>query len=200
MGKSHSEKPPWGSSKMMAVDVMGISVCPPYQGYVVILQETGGDLRLPIFIGVAEAQAISILLQGMEYARPLTFELFGNILNELTVKIESIRVTQLKENTFYAVIELTDKDGIVHYVDARPSDSIALALKMKAPIYVAERVMENAAIHPDQLPDADMDQLEGLKKQLQKAVSDENYEEAARLRDKIKEVERRMGVKRNPDD
>ena len=179
---------------MIPVEVIGISVCPPYQGYVVILQEVSGNRRLPIFIGVAEAQAISILLQGMEYARPLTFDLFGNIFDKLGIKIEEIRVTNLKENTFYAVVELTDSDGEVHYIDARPSDSIALALKTKAKIFVAEKVMENASIRPDQLPLEGFEQLEELKNKLQTAVAEENYEEAARLRDKIREMEKKLGV------
>ena len=194
MNRKGDKKPPWGSVKMIPVDVIGISVCPPYQGYVVILQETNGNRRLPIFIGVAEAQAISILLQGMEYARPLTFDLFGSIFDELGIKVKEICVTKLKENTFYAMVELADSNGDVHYIDARPSDSIALALKTKAKIFVAEKVMENASILPDQLPAEGFERLEELKNKLQTAVAEENYEEAARLRDKIREMEKKLGV------
>jgi len=188
------QKAPWGNKKMVPVSVTGISVCPPYQGYVVILQELGGDeRRLPIFIGVAEAQAISILLQNLEYARPLTFDLFSNILGKVKVEVKSVTVTELKENTFYAVIELKDATGSVHYIDARPSDSIALALKYKSPIFVAEKVMSNAALHPDQMPESDLDQLAELNQKLQEAVADEAYEEAAKLRDQIKELEQKLG-------
>lgn len=190
-----AKKIPWGSSKMLPVEVVGISVCPPYQGYVVILQESNGERRLPIFIGVAEAQAISILLQGLEYARPLTFDLFGSILKEIEVEVVGIRVTELKENTFYAVVELRDTEGGAHYIDARPSDSIALALKTKAPVFVAEKVMDNAAIHPDRMPESEIDQLAELNQKLQNAVAEEAYEEAAKLRDKIKELERKQGGK-----
>ncbi len=193
----NQKKPPWGNAKMLAVEVVGISVCPPYQGYVVILQEVDGGRRLPIFIGVAEAQAISILLQGLEYARPLTFDLFGSILGELEVEVHGIRVTELKENTFYAVVELKDLEGGVHYIDARPSDSIALALKTKAPVYVAEKVMDSAAIHSDQMPEAEIDQLAELNQQLQNAVAEEAYEEAAKIRDKIKDLEKKQGGRKS---
>jgi uncharacterized protein len=196
MSAKGSQKPPWGNKKLVPVSVTGISVCPPYQGYVVILQELGGEeRRLPIFIGVAEAQAISILLQNMEYARPLTFDLFGNMLSKLKVEVKSVTVTDLKENTFFAVVELKDDEGTVLYIDARPSDSIALALKTKAPIFVAEKVMSHAALHPDQMPDSELDQLAELNQKLQEAVAEEAYEEAAKLRDQIKELEQKLGGK-----
>lgn len=194
MSAKGSQKPPWGNKKLVPVSVTGISVCPPYQGYVVILQELGSEeRRLPIFIGVAEAQAISILLQNLEYARPLTFDMFGNMLSKLKVDVKSVTVTDLKENTFFAVIELKVDEGTVHYIDARPSDSIALALKTKAPIFVAEKVMSNAALHPDQMPDSELDQLAALNQKLQEAVAEEAYEEAAKLRDQIKELEQKLG-------
>ena len=194
MSEKPPKKPPWGAKKLVPVSVTGISVCPPYQGYVVILQETEGEgRRLPIFIGVAEAQAISILLQKLEYARPLTFDLFGNILGKLGAKVETVTVTELKENTFFAVIELTDREGLSHYIDARPSDSIALALKTGAPILVAEKVMGHAALHPDQMPESELDQLALLNKKLQDAVAEEAYEEAAKIRDQIKELEQKLG-------
>jgi len=181
---------------MIPVEVAGISVCPPYQGYVVILQERVGERKLPIFIGVAEAQAISILLQGMQYARPLTFDLFGNVLDTMEVRVEGIRVTKLVDNTFYAVITLIDPEGQIYFIDARPSDSIALALKTKAPIYVAQKVLNAAAIQLDQMPESELNAMEELKKQLQDAVSAEAYEEAAKIRDKIRELEEKSSGKK----
>jgi len=192
----NNQEKPWDDREMIPVSVVGISVCPPYQGYVVILQENVGERKLPIFIGVAEAQAISILLQGMEYARPLTFDLFGSVLEQLEVRVEGIRVTKLVENTFYAVVTLVDHNGKVIYIDARPSDSIALALRTRAPIYVSEKVMNTAAIQLDQMPESQIDIMEDLKKRLQEAVSLENYEEAAKLRDKIKELEKKSAGKK----
>jgi bifunctional DNase/RNase len=193
MNGKYLRKPPWGNKKIIPVEVMGISVCPPYQGYVVILQESEGERRLPIFIGVAEAQAISILLQKLEYARPLTFDLFGNVLEAMGAKVISITVTELRENTFYATVEILDKEGEVYYVDARPSDSIALALKTKAAIFVVDKVMDSAALQPDQMPESEMDKITALNQKLQEAVADEAYEEAAKIRDKIKELEKKLG-------
>lgn len=191
-------KPPWGNTKLISVDVSGISVCPPYQGYVVILQENQPpERRLPIFIGVAEAQAISILLQKLEYARPLTFDLIGNILSEMSITVNSITVTELKDNTFFAIIELIDDENNIHYIDARPSDSIALALKTKAPIFVAEKIMDNASLHPDQMPESEIDQIAELNQKLQEAVKQEAYEEAAKIRDKIREIELKIGGNKN---
>lgn len=178
-------------SKMLPVEVMGISVCPPYQGYVVIIQEVGSDRRLPIFIGVAEAQAISILLQDLEYARPLTFDLFSGIIRELGAEVVAVRITELKENTFYAEVELKGFDGRIHFIDARPSDSVALALKTKAPVFVAESVMASAAIQSDQMPESDIDKIAELNQQLQAAVAEEAYERAAQIRDEIHALERK---------
>ena len=86
---------------MIPVDVVGISVCPPYQGYVVILKEKSGERWLPIFIGAAEAQSISLLLQGLEYSRPLTYDLFSAILDSGGVQVLSTQVTELRDNTFF---------------------------------------------------------------------------------------------------
>ncbi|MBC8276976.1 MAG: bifunctional nuclease family protein [FCB group bacterium] len=196
MSEKNMQEKPWDDRDMIPVEVAGISVCPPYQGYVVILEEKAGERRLPIFIGVAEAQAISILLQGMEYARPLTFDLFGQILDSLEVRVEGIRVTKLVDNTFFAVITFVDDNGRVSYVDARPSDSIALALKTKAPIYVSAKVLSTAAIQLDQMPETGIDAIEELKKQLHEAVALESYEEAAKIRDKIRELEKKTGGKK----
>ena len=186
----------WNDKEMVQVEVAGISVCPPYQGYVVILEEKVGERRLPIFIGVAEAQAISILLQGIKYARPLTFDLFGRVFEDIGARVEGIRVTKLVDNTFFAIITIIEDNGNVHFIDARPSDSIALALKVKAPIYVSEQVLSSAAIRMDQMPLSELDAMEVLKKQLQEAVASEEYEEAAKIRDKIRELEKRSSGKK----
>jgi len=196
MKSKRTPEKPFDDREMIPVEVAGISVCPPYQGYVVILQERVGERKLPIFIGVAEAQAISILLQGMQYARPLTFDLFGNVLDTMEVRVEGIRVTKLVDNTFYAVITLIDPEGQIYFIDARPSDSIALALKTKAPIYVAQKVLNAAAIQLDQMPESELNAMEELKKQLQDAVSAEAYEEAAKIRDKIRELEEKSSGKK----
>jgi bifunctional DNase/RNase len=181
---------------MIPVEVTGVSVCPPYQGYVVILREKEGERWLPIFIGAAEAQAISMLLQDLHYSRPLTFDLFHNLLRSAEAQVHQISVTELKDNTFYAVVDLLTSHGLEH-VDARPSDAIALALRFKVPIWVAESVMSSASITGErsEAPENLLDEISVLNKRLQSALDSEAYEEAARLRDRIKDLEKKENLR-----
>jgi len=179
---------------MVPVEVTGISISPPYQGYVVILKERDGEQWLPIFIGATEAHTISLLLQGLKYVRPLTYDLFHNLLESSNATIEKIEITELKENTFYALVYLDTPDGS-RQVDARPSDAIALALKTEAPIFVAEEVFTEAGMRgevaeSDTKPPTSEDKLMELNRRLKEAVEKEEYEEAARLRDEIKVLEK----------
>jgi uncharacterized protein len=178
---------------VIPVDVIGISVCPPYQGYVVILKEKEGERWLPIFIGAAEAQSISFLLQGLEYARPMTYDLFARILEEGGVSVISATVNDLKDNTFYAIVELRTVKGDVKQIDARPSDAIALALKTKAPIQVAEKVMEGAAVSNEPVNRSAVEQIAYLHQKLKECVECEAYEEAAKIRDHIRSLESKLG-------
>jgi uncharacterized protein len=178
---------------VIPVDVIGISVCPPYQGYVVILKEKEGERWLPIFIGAAEAQSISFLLQGLEYARPMTYDLFSSILDSGGVTIVSSTVNDLKDNTFYAVVELRTAKGELRQIDARPSDAIALALKMKAPIQVVDKVMEGAAVSNEPVNRSAVEQIAYLHQKLKECVEAEAYEEAAKIRDHIRSLESKLG-------
>ena len=178
---------------MIAVDVIGISVCPPYQGYVVILKEKEGERWLPIFIGAAEAQSISFLLQGLEYARPMTYDLFAKILDGGGITVVSSTVNDLKDNTFYAIVDLRTAKGETKQIDARPSDAIALALKMKAPILVAEKVMEGAAVSNEPVNRSAVEQIAYLHQKLKECVETEAYEEAAKIRDHIRSLEAKLG-------
>lgn len=177
---------------MIPVDVIGISVCPPYQGYVVILKEKDGERWLPIFIGAAEAQSISFLLQGLEYARPMTYDLFSRILEEGGVQVRSATVCDLKDNTFFALIELKISSGEIRHIDARPSDAIALALKSKAPILVAEKVMDGAAVSNEPVNRSTVEEIAILHQKLKECVECEAYEEAAKIRDSIRSLESKL--------
>jgi bifunctional DNase/RNase len=181
---------------MIPVEVTGVSVCPPYQGYVVILREGDGKRWLPIFIGAAEAQAISLLLQDMSYSRPLTFDLFYNLLGAAEAQVQSITITDLKDNTFYALVDMITAAGSVR-IDARPSDAIALALRSKVPILVAEKVMDSAGVTGDRAKSqiSNLDRIAELTLQLKSAIEAESYEEAARLRDRIRELERKENLR-----
>ena len=178
----------------LPVEVTGITGCAPYQGYVVILKETEGKRWLPIFIGAPEAHNISLLLQGLKYVRPLTYDLFGVLLETAGARISNITVTDLHDNTFYAEVSLAVVSGEVKTVDARPSDAIALAIKSRAPIYVNAKVMDEAGLIGEMVSPAPdfSERLRDLNKQLQKAVETEAYEEAARLRDEIRALEEQL--------
>lgn len=177
---------------MIPVEVTGISISPPYQGYVVILKEKEGDQWLPIFIGATEAHTISLLLQGLKYVRPLTYDMFHQLLEASESSIEKIEVTELKENTFYALVYLKTP-GDMKMIDARPSDAIALALKTGAPIFVAPDVFTEAGMRGEVAetePVQMEDRIEELNRQLKDAVEQEAYEEAARLRDEISDLQK----------
>jgi len=178
---------------VIAVEVIGISVCPPYQGYVVILKEKEGERWLPIFIGAAEAQSISFLLQGLEYARPMTYDLFFRILEEGGIRVMSATVCDLKDNTFYALVELQTVNGEIKQIDARPSDAIALALKCKAPIHIVDNVMEGAAVSNEPVNRSAIEQIAYLHQKLKECVECEAYEEAAKIRDHIRTLESKLG-------
>ncbi len=173
------------------VEVAGISAWPPYQGYVVILKEQGGKRWLPIFIGAPEAHNINLLLQGLKLVRPWTYDLFHNLLDAAGAQVKNITVTDLRDNTFYAEVLISLGSKEMRGVDARPSDAIALAIKTKAPIYVNNHVMDEAGMIGEVVPgQPDVgERLQDLRRQLQEAVDQEAYEEAAKIRDQIRALE-----------
>ena len=133
---------------MIEVKIAGIQVSLMSPHRVVLLKEIGVDRYLPIWIGPCEAEAINIQLQNIEVARPLTHDLLKNVIETLGGEVERVIVTELREDTFYARI-IINVDGQQVDVDARPSDAMALAVRVHAPIYVAEEVMEEAGIVPE---------------------------------------------------
>ena len=116
---------------------------------VVILKEKMTDRYLPIWIGPAEADAIAVQLQEIAVARPLTHDLLRSVIDALGAKVNSIIVNDLANDTFYARI-LLNIDGREMEIDSRPSDAIALAVRVKVPIYAEETVLEKAGIYLDQ--------------------------------------------------
>jgi uncharacterized protein len=116
----------------------------PTRTPVVILREVAGQRRvLPIFIGVPEAQAIALTMQNIETPRPMTHDLMKNLLDEVGARVERITVTELREGTFFAEIVLSAQ-GEVRTVSSRPSDAIALAIRIGSPIFAEEDVLEEA--------------------------------------------------------
>ncbi|MEO0273417.1 MAG: bifunctional nuclease family protein [candidate division WOR-3 bacterium] len=114
-------------------------------GSVVYLKEKDGNRELPIVIGLSEAQSIMMALQGVKTPRPLTHDLLVDILNALNLRLKRVVINDLRENTYYARIVLWDEEGNTLYsIDARPSDSIAIALRVKAPIFISTFVLKKA--------------------------------------------------------
>ena len=116
---------------------------------IVVLREEGGERFLPIWIGPFEAEAITLQLQGMEVSRPLTHDLLKNVIETMGGEVLHVLINDLEKATFFARIVL-DVDGNTVEIDSRPSDAIALAVRVSAPIYVADDVMEQASMHPEE--------------------------------------------------
>jgi bifunctional DNase/RNase len=131
----------------MTIDSIRVSLM-NYQR-VVILKEKGTNRYLPIWIGPAEADAIAVKLQNVELSRPLTHDLLQSVISTLGASVQYIVVNGLKEDTFYARLALT-VDGQQLDIDSRPSDALALAVRVGAPIYVEESVLEKAGIILDE--------------------------------------------------
>ena len=182
---------------LVAVSVVGLAPAQQAGGFVVFLKEDGSSRCLPIVVGGAEAQAISIILSPLALGRPMTHDTFKNIIDALRGEIKRVVITKLHNSTFHADIWLTNAMGDTFHLDARPSDAIAIALKNGAPICVVREVMDEAGIELPTNPSggqeapgatAPQTDLQALQARLQKALEEENYEDAARLRDQIRRL------------
>ena len=123
--------------------IRGLMMDPAANTPIVILKDVNGESMLPIWVGLFEANAIALQIENVATPRPMTHDLLRNIITDLEGRVDRIVVSDLKENTFYAVVHLTVRGERVA-IDARPSDAIALALRTRAPILVEETVIENA--------------------------------------------------------
>jgi hypothetical protein len=115
---------------------------------VVILQETEGERVLPIWIGPAEASAIAMELAGVKFARPLTHDLLKQVIIGLDATLKRVTITQVKDNTYFAELLIQREDHIFQ-IDARPSDSIAIALRLAAPIFTSDDLLTLTAVNTD---------------------------------------------------
>ncbi len=123
--------------------IKGLMVDPVTNMPIIILRDQEGQRVLPIWVGVFEANAIALQIENIATPRPMTHDLLRNVITDLKAQVRKIVVSDLKENTFYALIYLT-VNGDTVAVDARPSDAIALALRVRAPIFVEDAVIDNA--------------------------------------------------------
>jgi len=109
---------------------------------IVVLKDPDNKLNLPIWIGLLEAASMATELEGIKPQRPMTHDLLRNLLGELGGTVEAVEVTELRDNTYFAHIQVKTREGRVVQIDSRPSDAISLALRTKSPIYVAKKVLE----------------------------------------------------------
>src|SRR5438046_7863979 len=130
---------------MIELNRVGARVELPTNQPIVLLKEREGERYLPIWIGAMEATAIAFAFQGIVTARPMTHDLLKNVLEEVGVRVERIVITELKEGTFYATIQL-HQNGSRYEVSSRPSDAIALAVRVNVPIFANEDVLSEASI------------------------------------------------------
>jgi uncharacterized protein len=136
-------------SDMVEVVIDSIRVSLMSQQRIVILREKQADRYLPIWIGVYEAESITIALQEVEVARPLTHDLLKNIFNELKARILRVEVVALRDDTFFGNIVAEAEDRMLN-IDSRPSDALAIAVRAHVPILVARTVMDTAGITPEE--------------------------------------------------
>ncbi len=197
--------------RKVRVEIIGLSSAPSLGGaYGLLLKESYGSRRLLIVIGVFEAHAISIALEGIEPPRPMTHDLLQNVIRDLGASVQEVYIDEVVDNTYYAKLILNITNLTIE-VDSRPSDAIALAVRTGAPIYVNENVLDEHGILPtsDSVISNTAEELEresqsditeteentsaetkiaNLERQLKEAIDAEDYERAAKLRDKIREL------------
>jgi len=124
--------------------ISGLTMDPVTNSPIVILKAVDGDETLPIWIGLLEATAIASEMEGIKFSRPMTHDLLKNMMDMVDVKVARIEVSDLKNNTYYAVIHLKQGEKEIT-LDARPSDALAISLRVKAPIFVAEEVIKQSS-------------------------------------------------------
>ena len=183
------------------MDILGLSTSPSSGGaYALILSETDGSRRLPIIIGTFEAQAIALELESIKPPRPMTHDLLKIIIQSFESDVNRVVISDLSDGTFFATIHIQE-NGSEKELDARPSDAIALAIRCQAPIYVSEKVLEEAGISTEESPkkevskrenpqemENELTKIEDLESELKTAIETENYEKAAKIRDQINKL------------
>jgi hypothetical protein len=134
-----------GHETAVEMFVGGLVLDPATQAPIVVLKDESGQVTLPIWIGIAEATSIASAIKQVSMARPLTHDLFYDLLLELGVVVQRVVITELRESTYFAELVLGQGERAL-ILDSRPSDAIALALRAAAPIYVAQQVLEQAKV------------------------------------------------------
>lgn len=184
------------------LEIVGMSYSQSQSGaYALILGEVKGNRRLPIIIGGFEAQAIAVELEKMKPSRPLTHDLFKSFADTYLIQIKEVIIDQFKQGVFHAKL-ICVQNHVESMIDSRTSDAVALAIRFKCPIYTYEKIMAEAGMVIDENqqtpetmtspleetsePGYDEYTLSELEEILGKAVEQEDYEKASRIRDEIK--------------
>lgn len=144
--------------------VKGLMIDPVSNMPIIILKNPTGEAVLPIWVGIFEANAIAMQLEKIVSPRPMTHDLLKNVIVDLRATVQRIVITELKDNTFYAAIHVT-QNGQEYQIDSRPSDAIALALRVDVPIFVEEAVLEKSSVEGE---DSAADETERLRRWLEK--------------------------------
>lgn len=166
--------------------------------YILLLEaDESQAMRFPIVIGSSEAQSIAVYLEQIQPSRPLTHDLCVNLLTYADLGVNQVVITDFKDGIFYAHLVIS-KNGEVHQVDARPSDAISLAIRLQVPILISKKLLQEICIPEEEfLDEIEEEEITAgpitrskseLELLLQKALSNENYEEAAKLRDEIEKL------------
>ncbi len=163
---------------MVEVVIDSIRVSLMSQQRIVILRESNADRYLPIWIGVYEAESITIALQEVEVARPLTHDLLKNVFQKLNAHILRVEVVSLRNDTFYGNI-VTEVNGQIINIDSRPSDALAIAVRLNAPIFIARSVMDAAGI----IPEEDITEEETTKESIETVSSEVEDERLSIFKD-----------------
>ncbi len=156
---------------MLEVVIDSIRVSLMSQQRIVILRENNADRYLPIWIGVYEAESITIALQEVEVARPLTHDLLKNVFQKLNARVLRVEVVSLRNDTFYGNI-VAEVNGQILNIDSRPSDALAIAVRLNTPILVARSVMDAAGI----IPEEDLAEEGSTETPTEKPISEEDDE------------------------
>lgn len=189
--------------RKIALDIVALShSVTQSNNYAIVLNEREGSRRLPIVIGGFEAQAIAVSIEGMQPNRPLTHDLFKNTLSTFNIELKEVIINNLLEGIFFSRLVCL-KDGEIIEIDARTSDALALSVRFECPIYTYEFILEAAGIEveegDDTFPDDEEDTgvdlrnapelsnftIEDLRRKLEEVLAEEDYEEAAKIRDEI---------------
>ncbi len=178
---------------MIKVKVFGVAIDPVTKGFVVILKDQDEKKWLPIWIGPYEAKMISLALEKTKPKRPFSPDLIKNIIESAELYLEKVVISDIRDNTYFATMWLKKGEKQL-LIDARPSDAIAIALRLESPIYIADEVMKKASVVHSSKEEEVAVRLAQLKNELQVEVEKENYEKAAQIRDEIRRLEKMKNI------